>query len=301
MPCCWTVRRVGNIRVLGRGTLCLGPDYAFMVATASFILIGAVLFLVFTDGLVARILCAFVAAVTLSLMWRCSTMDPGICPKADAPPEGAPLHEPLLELVTYIDGSGQERKTRVERKWCYGCNNYRPLRAVHCRFCDACITRRDHHCPWVGTCVGERNYRFYWGFLWAVLCLTLTVMIGGVASLVKRSKALSEEARDSGRSSFLAALAETHFVEPLLVLVAFLACCLVAPLTAYHTLLVARNMTTVEEMRGNGGWMHYFNRGGCWENTRESLFSPVPPSMFATEVGLCEPPAEVVVEAEELS
>ncbi|ORC89577.1 DHHC containing zinc finger protein [Trypanosoma theileri] len=300
MSCSWNRnRRIGNGYMCCGGAIFLGPDYVFMLATALVIILCSILFLIFTNVLAAKIVCGFAAITTLGLMWHCSTMDPGICPKASPPPENAPPHEPLMESVTYVDRNGQLQDAVLERRWCYVCNHYRPLRAVHCRFCDVCIARRDHHCPWVGTCVGERNYRFYWAFLWSTLWLTLTVMIGGMVGIIRRLGSITSNSSDGGKNAFFSVLAETHFIEPLLVLIAFIAFLLVAPLAAYHTMLVARNMTTMEEMRGGPNHVHYYNRGGCWENSKATLFSSIPPSMFLNERGFFAPSVEVVVQNEE--
>ncbi|KAF8292000.1 putative palmitoyl acyltransferase 8 [Trypanosoma cruzi] len=296
----WSVRRVGNIRVCFGGALCFGPDYAFMIATMLLIVVCSLLFLIYTTLLGARVVCGCGAVVTLGFMFRCATIDPGICPKDASLLEGAPPREAPVEEVFYVDAHGREQHASVERKWCYCCNNYRPLRAIHCRFCDVCIARRDHHCPWVGTCVGERNYRFYFLFLWSTLCLTLTVLTGGIWSLVGRMKALSREVSYANRSAFLGALAETHFVEPLLVLVAIVTCCLVFPLVAYHTMLVARNMTTVEEMRRESGQVHYYDRGYCLENMKASLCAPIPPSNLAQLTRQCTSSMNIVVETAEV-
>ncbi|KAH9599540.1 Palmitoyltransferase [Trypanosoma melophagium] len=301
MSCSWNGKqRIGNTYLCCGGVFFLGPDYVFMVATALMIIVCSLLFVIFTNMLTAQIVCGCAAITTLGFMWCCSTMDPGICPKAPPPPENTPPHEPQMEPVTYVDGNGQLQHAVLERRWCYVCNLYRPLRAVHCRFCDVCITRRDHHCPWVGTCVGERNYRFYWSFLWSTLWLALTVMIGGVVGIIRRLGSITTNSSDGGKNAFFSVLAESHFIEPVLVLIAFVAFCLVAPLTAYHTMLVARNMTTVEEMRGGPNHVHYYNKGGWWENCKATLFSPIPPSKFVSERGFCTPSVEVVVENEEV-
>ncbi|RNF27645.1 DHHC containing zinc finger protein [Trypanosoma conorhini] len=299
MPGCWHVERIGNARVFFRGRLCLGPDYALMLATALMIAVPSLFFINYAIGLGARVACGCFAVVSLGLMFRSATMDPGICPKAPPPLEGAPPLEPPVEDVSYIDENGQGQRALVERKWCYCCNNYRPLRAIHCRFCDVCIARRDHHCPWVGTCVGERNYRFYFLFLWSSLGLALTVLVGGIRSLVLRTTLLSRDAAHANRGAFLAALEDTHFVEPLLLLVAAATCFLVAPLAAFHLMLVTRNMTTVEELRGEAGHVHYYDRGHCLENVRASLCAPVPPSSLLHPPQRCSSALEIAVETSE--
>ncbi|RNF12623.1 DHHC containing zinc finger protein [Trypanosoma rangeli] len=291
----WHVQRIGNTRVCLQGRLCLGPDYLLMVATVLLIVVSSFFFISCAIGLGARVACGCFAVVTLGFIFCSTTMDPGICPKGPPPLGDAPPLEPLEEDVSYIDENGQEQHVLVKRKWCYGCNNYRPLRAVHCRFCDVCIARRDHHCPWVGTCVGERNYRFYFFFLWSSLGLALTVLIGGIQSLVLRVLLLSRDAAYANRSVFFAALVETHFVEPLLVLVAAGTCFLVAPLAVFHLMLATRNMTTMEEMRGEVGQVHYYDRGRCLENLKASLCAPMPLSILVHPPQRCMPATEIVV------
>lgn len=49
--------------------------------------------------------------------------------------------------------------------WCLKCEQARPARAHHCRYCRRCILRMDHHCPWIGNCVGYWNHGHFLRFL----------------------------------------------------------------------------------------------------------------------------------------
>lgn len=291
---------VGNIRVYFRGAICLGPDYAWMLMTMTIIVVTSVLFLIYTNTVVVRVVCVCFGLPTLGLLFCCSTMDPGVCEKLLPPPTDAPPREPLEEVVAYVDGHGHQQHATVERRWCCACNIYKPLRASHCSFCDVCIARRDHHCQWVGTCIGERNYPFYWLFLWSFLGLTLTLGFGSVWSVIEKWLSLAKDPAFAEENTFFLALARSHFVEPVLVLFALILFCFLAPLTAYHTMLVAQNMTTIEEMRGSRGQAHYYSRGGCWENVKASLCSSFLPLTHPGVTGAYASPVDVAVMTEEV-
>ncbi len=81
------------------------------------------------------------------------------------PPSPAPLHP--------------------SQRWCATCQLVKPMRAHHCRKCNACVLKMDHHCPWVGGCVGARNHKVFCTFLlWTTVfeVWTLVSLAVGYAS-----------------------------------------------------------------------------------------------------------------------
>ncbi|XP_041846504.1 putative palmitoyltransferase ZDHHC13 isoform X1 [Melanotaenia boesemani] len=56
------------------------------------------------------------------------------------------------------------------RIFCTSCMVKKPLRAIHCFGCDACVAKQDHHSVWTNTCIGARNHYYFILFL---LALTL--------------------------------------------------------------------------------------------------------------------------------
>uniref|UniRef100_A0A3B5M584 Palmitoyltransferase n=1 Tax=Xiphophorus couchianus TaxID=32473 RepID=A0A3B5M584_9TELE len=59
------------------------------------------------------------------------------------------------------------------RVFCTSCMVRKPLRAVHCFSCDACVAKQDHHSVWTNTCIGARNHYYF-----VLLLLSLSVMGG---------------------------------------------------------------------------------------------------------------------------
>ncbi|PWA29169.1 hypothetical protein CCH79_00006296, partial [Gambusia affinis] len=59
------------------------------------------------------------------------------------------------------------------RVFCTSCMVRKPLRAVHCFSCDACVAKQDHHSVWTNTCIGARNHYYF------VLLLLSLSMMGG--------------------------------------------------------------------------------------------------------------------------
>jgi len=99
----------------------------------------------------------FIYLLALRFLFAAAFTDPGFIPRGKEP-------QPKTR-ENYTRPNGQ--------KFCETCRIWRPLRAKHCRYCNACVKKLDHHCPWIGTCVGERNYRYFFGFLF-----TLTIYTG---------------------------------------------------------------------------------------------------------------------------
>jgi len=106
---------------------------------------------------IVGIIAGLLYLLALRFLWAAAFTDPGFIPRGNEPTP--------KRREDYMRPNGQ--------KFCDTCRIWRPLRAKHCRYCDACVKKLDHHCPWIGTCVGERNYKHFFGFL-----STLTVYTG---------------------------------------------------------------------------------------------------------------------------
>ncbi|XP_047220045.1 putative palmitoyltransferase ZDHHC13 isoform X2 [Girardinichthys multiradiatus] len=57
------------------------------------------------------------------------------------------------------------------RIFCTSCMIRKPVRAVHCFSCDACVAKQDHHSAWTNTCIGARNHHYF-----VLLLLSLSLM-----------------------------------------------------------------------------------------------------------------------------
>ena len=75
---------------------------------------------------------SFLSLFVLYYLHRTAWTEPGYIPRSN-------LIAPL---------TSQERLRSDGSKFCDTCHIWRPPRAKHCRFCDACVRKFDHHCPW---------------------------------------------------------------------------------------------------------------------------------------------------------
>lgn len=227
-----------------------------MAAGATLITVCVLLFVFATNRvLAARVIVGITGLLSVAVLLLCSLSDPGLKPRQPPPPPDAPPHESQWREREYVDERGQVRHAKLERKWCYSCNTYRPYRGVHCRYCDRCVGRRDHHCPWTGTCIGVKNYRSFFAFVWLLSVTLFTALIGGIQSLVQRvmehNKATEPEAAATSDrpSAFTLALVDTYCVEFLLILLSFVFGLLAWSLAVYHTYLVSQNLTSGDEAK----------------------------------------------------
>lgn len=275
-------RSIGNVRTLLNGRIVIGPDWPVMVMSMCFITVGSLLFICYVntiDG--ARTAVGIFGVLSLVFTLLCGLRDPGLCPKELPPPIDAPAHEPIEVQLSYTNFDGTTGTAFVERKWCYSCNLYRPIRAVHCRFCDVCVCRRDHHCPWTGICIGAGNYRAYFALVWSAFALVLTAIIGGIMSLTKRTCAILDQqtaAKPSSgdpASALGKAITETWCLEAFLLAFCVLWVGLVGTLAVYHTYLVLNNKTSGDDAKRGDVSTNYYNRGSLVRNLRESFWPPV--------------------------
>ncbi|KAK7198679.1 palmitoyl acyltransferase 10 [Novymonas esmeraldas] len=239
--------RSGNIRVFLNGYIHVGPDWRIMAVSVVLIAACASLFVFFTNEvLAARIIVGVTALLSVATLLLCGLSDPGVKPRQPPPPTDAPLRESHWRERVYVDRAGQLHRARHEMKWCYSCNVHRPYRGVHCRYCDRCVSRRDHHCPWTGTCIGAKNYRSYFALVWVLSIMLGAALVGGLQSLAQRivRHTKSPSVIEDGPSAFTAALVDTYCLELLLILFSFVFGLLAWSLAVYHTYLVSQNLTS---------------------------------------------------------
>lgn len=159
----------GNSHILLRGHMIVGPKIwkallfgIFQAVPIIFTLIGTYFSAKGGISIVQYILTCIIFYFWVMSAFR----DPGFIPRPTNPQPSNPLtHPPTKRLsVGPLD---------FPTKYCKTCNFYRPLRASHCRICDACVSKFDHHCPYLGNCIGERNYSY---FLWLLFMINVSCL-----------------------------------------------------------------------------------------------------------------------------
>lgn len=161
-----------------------------------------------------------------------------------APPLGEP-QDMIVPLWRVDDGGDPSQGPIMDfpRRWCTTCRLYRPPRCSHCRSCDHCVENLDHHCVFLNACIGRRNYVTFYamlGHMLAVCCLGITGAILHLYYLAKPKDAPSQGMSVAVKTS------------PASVAFFWLALIWAVPLGSlfgYHTWLLLRNRTTVEQLR----------------------------------------------------
>eukprot|EP00921_Rhytidocystis_pertsovi_P008426 GHVQ01013798.1.p1 GENE.GHVQ01013798.1~~GHVQ01013798.1.p1 ORF type:complete len:344 (-),score=16.71 GHVQ01013798.1:758-1789(-) len=201
---------------------------------------------------------------------RSALTEPGILPRRYPLPDEVPNDGANATRDIMING------VVVSCKWCVTCKLFRPPRSKHCVYCDNCVQRFDHHCPWVSNCVGLRNYRYFVGFVISTTLLTIYVMV--IDGLVILTKAYQAEQIIRGVSP--EALVTTVVANPMLTFMFLFLCCVFCPLlnlSLFHCYLIARNLTTNEEIKELYHDRNPFSLG-LIGNCREALSANKEPS-----------------------
>lgn len=194
---------------------------------------------------------------------------------------------PVAPPAVHAAGTAMLRADGRHR-FCAHCNVFKPDRTHHCSTCRECVLQMDHHCPFTGnSCVGFLNRKFFVLFLYyATLSCSL------VASLTPRTILtclVDLEARPT-----TAALAWVIMLMMGYVLCALHALALI-PFSAFHTYLILKNRTTIENQEARPAMhadvLRRSDRG--WLNNWKGVFGPRPllwfiPVAFGRETDVIE-------------
>lgn len=177
---------------------------------------------------------------------------------------------PVAPPVVHAAGTGMLRGDGRHR-FCVHCNVFKPDRTHHCSTCRECVLQMDHHCPFTGnSCIGLFNRKFFVLFLYYA---TLSCIL--VATLTPR--AILHRLIELDSRPTTATLAWI-----VMVMMGYILCTLhalaLAPFSAFHTYLVLKNRTTIEnqEVRPpiHTDVLRRSDRG--WLNNWKATFGPRP-------------------------
>lgn len=146
----------------------------------------------------------------------------------------------MLERVANdAPGPVRQRSVQGAARFCEVCRVIKPDRAHHCSVCERCVLKMDHHCPWVNNCVGYANYKFFYLFLVYAYAYCL-ILIGSMAEYVVALLIGLEDIPTSEMVSY-------HLL--FIFVIAALFFLFLSSLFWYHTFLLLRNRTTLEQFR----------------------------------------------------
>lgn len=148
-------------------------------------------------------------------------------------------------------------------KYCVTCEIFRPPRASHCSYCDNCVEEFDHHCPWVSNCIGRRNYRYFVLFL-LQLSMLIDYSLGLMVGMLYKANRVKGESVGDTIVTYPGILA--------IIVLCTLTGLALHWLTIYNLLLIARDQTTSESVKG---YENKTSRTG-WENCCRIFFSRRP-------------------------
>ncbi|CDF37270.1 unnamed protein product [Chondrus crispus] len=215
--------------------------------------------------------------------------DPAAASDVRANPPAKPNLYPVAPPAVHAAGTAMLLADGRHR-FCVHCNVFKPDRAHHCTSCRECVLRMDHHCPFTGnSCVGFLNRKYFVLFLYyATLSCSLVATLTPGAIL---NRLLELEARPT-----IAALAGV-----ILQMMGYVLCALhalaLAPFSAFHTYLVLKNRTTIENQEArpavHADVLRRSDQG--WLNNWKGVFGPRPllwfvPVTIGRDADVIDPP-----------
>ena len=249
---------VGNHRLILNGRATIGPNFHYLVG-----MLIALSFLVLTvlevlsNRLIVQIIFLVLVKIEFLLLLSVACTEPGIVPRKSLPQSVAATTNnstPPGSIESIVNG------VKIDRKWCYTCNLYRPSRGKHCALCNCCVDKFDHHCVWMSNCIAERNYRKFFLFIFNSFFMSLFVL----ASIAFGS---SDEIFETWKSW-------------LVLLLSFSIALLTGNLFLYHLKLILRGSTSYETMKSNNESVNPFSLGDWRMNLNAFLSRQTDPSQM---------------------
>lgn len=215
------------------------------------------------------VLLVFFWVNALAAMFKTVLMNPGILPRDLDPVPDKEMEDQgsafdIEGRVNYgkdrtvvlkrVDDGGDASlgtMTEIPSVWCTTCHLYRPPRSSHCRSCNMCVDCLDHHCIFLNACIGQRNYTTFYAFLLHSICTLLVGVIGCILKLYYISNPKTP-AQGRPQSRPLHGFVHALKTSPESAVFFFLGIVWTIPvmsLWVYHTWLISRNRSTVEQIR----------------------------------------------------
>ncbi|KAL0229819.1 hypothetical protein PCE1_003383 [Barthelona sp. PCE] len=141
-----------------------------------------------------------------------------------------PDHVYKVNGVSYRAPICIEQSSESRIRYCTKCCAWKPDRSHHCSVCNRCVMWYDHHCPYIAACVGAKNRKFFVQFLiyqTVVLIVSDIIFLYGIFDHV-----------DVKNQMFASSAAFLFFTGVMTVVL--------IPFMVYHTLLVVKNMSSIE-------------------------------------------------------
>jgi len=212
----------------GRGAEAATWPFYLMSGSMAF-MTGMLYFRLLCEEMGGHSVLLVVSTVCFCVMWAlfylCYKTNPGFISTSD--PEYCKAYEERLDMLANFSGMDEALGSRKLRQLCHTCHIERPLRAKHCKACRKCVRVFDHHCPFTGCCIAHNNYRWFYLF---VLVFNLSAICYIALTWIYMRKVRYDR----------------------LTFATFLYCCffecIAIGLFRYHTTLVARAITTNEEI-----------------------------------------------------
>ncbi|KAF8103302.1 hypothetical protein N665_0188s0242 [Sinapis alba] len=270
-----------------KGRFIFGPDVRSLGLTITLIVLPVIVFCIFvaskliddfsdTWGLSILSVALVFTIYDLILLMLTSGRDPGIVPRNSHPPDPPEVHDgninsggtsqtPRLPRVKEVEVNGNIFKV----KYCDTCMLYRPPRCSHCSICNNCVERFDHHCPWVGQCIAQRNYRFFFMFVFSTTLLCVYVLAFCCVYIRK--------IKESENITIWKAMLKTP-ASIALIIYTFICMWFVGGLTGFHLYLISTNQTTYENFRYSYDRLSNPHNKGVVDNFKEIFCSAIPPS-----------------------